>query len=75
MKWWKKALVASLIWAALIGLWVWFVGQRIDKLAESPEHAEAWENKMSETSGMLLGAGLVLIWVILWRRERQKLKG
>ena len=74
MNWWKRALVISMIWTALIALGAFVMVRHIKTAAESPAHAEAWENRMSETAGLLFGAGHVAIWVVAWNLERRNLK-
>ena len=74
MKWWKTALVASLIWTPLIAIGILLMIQHTNKATGSPAPAEAREDKLGETSGPLFGGGQVAIWAVAWGRERRQLK-
>ena len=71
MKWWKKALVGSAIWTILILIGVLLMMQRIQREAHSPEHRDAWETKLGETTGYLFVAGHAAVWGVLWSRQRR----
>jgi hypothetical protein len=73
MKWWKKALIGSAIWTALMVVGVFFMMHRIEREAINARHRDAWETKLGEVTVYLFTLGNAAIWGVLWSR-RKKLK-
>jgi len=73
MNWWKTALASSIVWTIVLAAGAVFMMQKISREAISPQHHEAWENKLGEACGMLFSLGHIAIWGVLWSRQRRKL--
>jgi hypothetical protein len=74
MKWWKKALIGSAVWTALIVVGVFFMMHRIGRESVNAEHRDAWETKLGEATVYLFTLGNAAISGVFWSR-RQKSKG
>jgi hypothetical protein len=70
MRWWKKALLASGIWTALIVIAMWLLMERVQREAVSEDHRAAWERKVGEAAGSFFGLGLVAIWGVSWKWQK-----
>ncbi len=66
MKWWKKALIASLVWLVLI------IGAGILHIALIPhdELTPAQAEAVMERYGNAIGFGHVAIWIVLFLRRK-----
>ena len=66
MKWWKKALIASLVWLVL----VFGVGIIHTELVLADELTQAQADAVYERYGNVVGVGLVPIWIVLFLRRK-----
>ena len=62
MKWWKKALIASLVWLVLV------FGASIlhTELFRADELTPAQTEAIFERYGNVVGAGLVPLWIVMF---------
>ena len=67
--WWQKAIIGSIVWIVLLAVGSLLMLQRIDRLANSPAHAEAWSEKLGQGVGMLFVFGEFFIWGFAWERR------
>ncbi len=66
MKWWKKALIASLVWFVL-GIGVGILHTEVIRAGElTPAQADA----SYERYGNVVGFGLVAIWIVMFARRK-----
>ncbi len=66
MKWWKKALIASLVWFVL-GIGVGILHTEVIRAGElTPAQAEA----ICERYGNAGGVGTVAIWIVMFLRRK-----
>jgi uncharacterized membrane protein len=66
MKWWKKALIASLVWLVLVVVASILHIELIRAGELTPAHAEA----IYERYGNAYGFGLVAIWIVMFLRRK-----
>jgi|GEM_PF-2463667 len=71
MKWWKKALLFSVLWVALV------IGAAVvhTEVVLAGKLTPQQDEAISEKYGQLCGAGLVGIWVLLGAAPRHKGSG
>jgi tellurite resistance protein TehA-like permease len=65
MKWWKKALIASLVWFVL----VFGVGILHTEAIRAGELTPAQAAAIMERYGNAVGVGQVAIWIVLFLRR------
>ena len=66
MKWWKKALIASLVWLVL----VFGAGILHTELILAGELTPAQAEAVMERYGNAIGFGHVAIWIVLFLRRK-----
>lgn len=72
MKWWQKALIATVVLIVLDAGFAFVMYQHIQNTSANVQIESIRHEKLGEVCGQILGVWLVIIWI--WGYLNQKLK-
>jgi hypothetical protein len=72
MKWWKKALIGTGILLVIVAGFAFISHQQIVKTSANAQIVDARDDKLGTTCGEITGAGIVIIWVVAYRRRNKQ---
>lgn len=72
MKWWKKALISTSILLVIVAGIAFVLHQQIVKTSANAQIVEARDDKLATLCGEITGAGMVIIWVVTYRRRNKQ---
>jgi hypothetical protein len=69
MKWWKKAMIGSSILFVVVAGFAFASHQTIVKTSANAQIEDARNDKLGTLCGEIIGAGMVIIWVVAYRKR------
>jgi hypothetical protein len=72
MKWWKTALIGTGILLVIVAGIAFAKHQQIVKTVTSPQEEETRDNALGTVCGEITGAGIVIIWVVAYRKRNKQ---
>jgi uncharacterized YccA/Bax inhibitor family protein len=72
MKWWKKALIGTGILLVVVAGFAFVSYQQILKTSANAQITDARNDKLGTLCGEITGAGMVVIWVVAYRRRNKQ---
>jgi hypothetical protein len=70
MKWWKKALIYTGILFIIVACLAFTLHRQIIQTSANAQTVDARDDKLGTLCGEISGAGIVIIWVIAYRKSK-----
>jgi uncharacterized membrane protein len=71
MKWWKKALIGTVVLFIVVAGIAFIMFQQIHKTSADAQIEDIRDNKMGSFCGEIFGAGAVVIWFVSYKQRNK----